>query len=71
MIFWTTVLTFMIGLMITMLFPRSDRVDIEELPVSESFVASFAAQHQFARVSVAVRFRPLLCPESGYRHSSK
>lgn len=67
MIFWTTVLTFMIGLMITMLFPRSDRVDIEELPVSESFVASFAAQHQFARdYSDQISFTlPYIKPVSG------
>ncbi len=49
MIFWTTVLTFIIGLMVTMLFPRTDRVNVEELPVSEAYVASFVAQHQFAR----------------------
>ena len=49
MIFWTTVLTFIIGLMVTMLYPRDDRVNIEELPVSEAYVASFVAQHQFAR----------------------
>ncbi len=49
MIFWTTVLTFIIGMMLAMLFPRNDRESIEELPVSEAYVASFVAQHQFAR----------------------
>ena len=49
MIFWTTVLTFLIGLMTAMLFPRSDRINVEEIPISESYVASFVAQHQFAR----------------------
>ena len=49
MIFWTTVLTFIIGIMITMLFPRSDRINVQELPISEAYVASFVAQHQMAR----------------------
>lgn len=32
-----------------MMFPRTDQVKVEELPISESYIAHFVAQHQYAR----------------------
>ena len=49
MFYWATVLTFILAIMISMLYPRPDRVKIEELPISESYISSFLVQHQVAR----------------------
>ncbi len=49
MVFWATVLSFIIGIMSYMMYPRSDKHITEYMPASEAYVASFVAQHQAAK----------------------
>lgn len=49
MIFWATVISFMIGIMTFMLYPREDQIKTIHLPASEGYIASFVTQHQAAK----------------------
>lgn len=49
MIFWATVLSFIVGLMYFMMYPRSDKIDTIDKPASEALIANFVSQHQAAR----------------------
>lgn len=49
MIFWATVLSFLIGIMTYMYYPRTDQVQTVHLPSSEAYIATFVAQHQAAK----------------------
>ncbi len=49
MIFWATVISFMIGIMTFMLYPREDQIKTVHLPASEAYIASFVTQHQAAK----------------------
>ncbi len=49
MIFWATVLSFIVGLLSYMMYPRNDKHITEYLPASEAYIASFVTQHQAAK----------------------
>lgn len=49
MIFWMTVVSFMVAIMTALIYPREDRVRVQDIPISEAAVSTFVAQHQAAR----------------------
>lgn len=49
MVFWATVLSFIVGIMLALIYPRSDKHLVENVPLAESVVSAFVAQHQSAR----------------------
>ncbi len=49
MIFWGTVLAFILGIMYYMLYPYDTKISTVYMPASEAYVASFVAQHQAAK----------------------
>lgn len=69
MIFWATVLSFIVGLMYFMMYPRSDKIDTVDRPASEAFVANFVSQHQAAR-QYAREILLALSKVSGSTHES-
>ncbi|MBQ6854939.1 MAG: hypothetical protein IJO11_05820 [Alphaproteobacteria bacterium] len=49
MVFWGTVLAFVIGIMYYMMHPMEDKINTIYMPASEAYVSSFVAQHQAAK----------------------
>ncbi len=49
MIFWATVLAFIVGMMYYMMYPRSDTLDTIMKPASDIYINTFVTQHQAAR----------------------
>lgn len=49
MIFWATVLAFVLGIMYYMIYPYDTKISPVYLPASEAYIASFLAQHQAAK----------------------
>ncbi len=49
MVFWATILSFIIGLLSYMMYPRNDKHIMEYLPASEAYISSFVTQHQAAK----------------------
>lgn len=49
MVFWATVLSFIVGIMLALIYPRSDKHLVENVPLAESFISAFVTQHQSAR----------------------
>ena len=49
MIFWGTVLAFILGIMYYMLYPYDTKISTVYMPSSEAYVAGFVAQHQAAK----------------------
>ncbi len=49
MVFWSTLLSFMIGIMYYMLYPGDNKIKDVYMPTSEAFVSGFLSQHQAAK----------------------
>ncbi len=49
MIFWGTVLAFILGIMYYMLYPYDTKISTVYMPSSEAYVAGFVTQHQAAK----------------------
>lgn len=49
MVFWATMLSFIVGIFLALIYPRNDKHLLENVPLAEAYVASFVAQHQAAR----------------------
>lgn len=49
MVFWSTLLAFMIGIMYYMLYPGDNKIKDVYIPTSEAFVSGFLTQHQAAK----------------------
>ena len=49
MLYWATVISFLIGIMTYMLYPQKDRIKTVHLPASEIYVSGFVNQHQAAK----------------------
>ena len=48
MIFWATMLSFIVSVLLAIIYPRNDKPMVEDVPIAEAYVASFATQHQSA-----------------------
>ncbi len=66
MIFWLTVLSFVVALMTALIYPRPDRVQVHEVPLGEARVATFVTQHQAAR-----EYANIIAPALFYMYSSQ
>ena len=49
MVFWSTVLAFIIGIMTYIIYPREDQISTVHMPASEAYISGFVAQHQAAK----------------------
>ena len=49
MLFWVTVISFLVGIMTFMIYPREDQIETVHLPASEAYIAGFVTQHQAAK----------------------
>ncbi len=49
MVFWSTVLAFIIGIMTYVIYPRGDQIETVHMPASEAYISGFVAQHQAAK----------------------
>ncbi len=48
MVFWATMLSFIVSILLAIIYPRNDKPMVENVPIAEAYVASFATQHQSA-----------------------
>ncbi len=48
MVFWATMLSFIVSILLALVYPRNDKHMVENVPIAEAYVASFATQHQSA-----------------------
>ncbi len=48
MVFWATMLSFIVSVLLALIYPRSDKHMVENVPIAESYIASFVTQHQSA-----------------------
>ena len=48
MVFWATMLGFIVSILLALVYPRNDKHMVENAPIAEAYVSSFATQHQSA-----------------------